>query len=116
MGRIRQALRGWYNVVPSTSPPPILLSVLDTAAAYLFLTVNLNAALAIVSTFSATLRASKVCSLTLDYIAFPGDILPSLSHASTAGVAIWSAETGRNQFFTVNDGLLVRRLRRFTGT
>lgn len=113
MGRSRKLEKGWDRSVPAHSPPPLSLTSVNALCAWLASQGKFRQSLAINLGFHAFLRANEICRLRCADICFPGDPRLSDFRSTRAGCIVRHAKTGKNQFVSILDIVLLRRLKRF---
>jgi hypothetical protein len=107
-----RALEGWRRLEPAESWPPATYGLAFGAACELWLCGDVAHATAILLAFECYLRNDEVCKMSVRDVALPGDA--RVGRASTfAAVAIQFAKTGRRQWVTVRDPLVLSLLQGF---
>lgn len=102
--RASLALKGWDKLVPSRSPPPIPLAILEAICGYLYSRSMPNFSIAFILCFHGLLRAQELLATRFGDIALPGDArLNSLHRSARAGLLVRDAKTGSNQFVPLSD-------------
>ena len=107
-----QAARGWNNLVPPHSPPPLSRDIVSACAAILWKVGRKSASGAILCAFHAFLRARELCPICWRDLCFPGDPrLSDFSEQARSGLVVRSAKTGTDQYVPLSDVVLLRCLR-----
>jgi integrase len=115
--KARLAIRGWNNLEPGTSYPPLTWELACLLAVHLSLKSSLLARLAIgvVLAFDCFLRVSELVNLRREDIGFAGDARLGMTDPGDSSanviVIIRKGKTGKNQWVELMDPQLIELLR-----